>query len=174
MNRKSLVPVSPHRPGVSSITNRPSNGPISLHCRSGPHFATRTWFPETQKMASCLKRRPRSQAASKPISIAHPGSAWPVPGSYPVMRRIQEPVVAEAFEWLDPPSGDGSPRRWRIVVPMEIFQKYRPTPRSASRHSFCPTNRTVSCENDMRSSANVPLTRAASTKGFASKKARLG
>jgi hypothetical protein len=36
---------------------------------------------ETQKMASCLKRRPRSQAASKPISTAQPGSAWPVAGS---------------------------------------------------------------------------------------------
>lgn len=87
---------------------------------------------------------------------------------------MEEPVVAETFEWLDPPSTDGSPRRWRIVVPMEIFQKYRPISRSASRHSFCPTNRTVSCENDMRSSAKVPSTRAASTKDFASKKAKLG
>jgi hypothetical protein len=45
---------------------------------------------------------------------------------HPLDKMMQEPVVAASFEWIDPPSTDGTPRRWRIRVPKEIFEKYRP------------------------------------------------
>jgi hypothetical protein len=52
---------------------------------------------------------------------------------HPLDKMMQEPVVAASFEWIDPPSTDGTPRRWRIRVPKEIFEKYRVIPRSTSR-----------------------------------------
>jgi hypothetical protein len=52
---------------------------------------------------------------------------------HPLDKMMQEPIVAASFKWLDPPSTDGTPRRWRIRVPREIFQKYSPIPKSASR-----------------------------------------
>lgn len=52
---------------------------------------------------------------------------------HPLHKMMQEPIVAESFEWLDPPSTDGKPRRWRIRVPKEIFEKYSSIPRSKSR-----------------------------------------
>jgi hypothetical protein len=54
-------PADSHSAGclVSSISNRSENKPTSDRSPSGPHFATHTRFPETQKMASCLIRSPR-------------------------------------------------------------------------------------------------------------------
>lgn len=63
---------------------------------------------------------------------------------HPLHKMMQEPVVAESFEWLDPPSTDGKPRRWRIRVPKEIFEKHRPKfpehapKRSSSRNKDRP------------------------------------
>jgi len=48
---------------------------------------------------------------------------------HPLDKMMQEPIVAASFEWLDPPSTG----RWRIRVPKEIFEKYRPIPRPEPR-----------------------------------------
>jgi hypothetical protein len=53
---------------------------------------------------------------------------------HPLDKMMQEPVVAASFEWIDPPSTDGTPRRWRITVPKEIFDKYRPKRKAFKPH----------------------------------------
>ena len=47
---------------------------------------------------------------------------------HPLDQMCAHPEVAATFKWLDPPNDEGRPRRWRIVIPREIFDAYAPYP----------------------------------------------